>query len=97
MARTHRFIAVANAACLGVVQALRRRFRNGFDVVRVVAALLLLVAAALKTHQLSTEPVIGTGLIESRPFLMATVEFELLFGVWLISGLLPSLWERRRG
>ncbi len=64
---------------------------RGYDVVRIAAALLLLVAAGLKAHQLATEPVLGTGLLESRWFLIGLVEFELFFGLWLLSGLLPRL------
>ncbi|MGO9110686.1 MAG: MauE/DoxX family redox-associated membrane protein [Thermoguttaceae bacterium] len=92
MARTHQFIAAVNAARRGVLQAARAcRIRGGYDVVRIASALLLLVAATLKAYQLATEPVLGTGILESRWFLMATVQFELLLGVWLLSGLLPRL------
>jgi hypothetical protein len=72
-----------------------RNSRYGYEVVRTLAALLLLAAAGLKAYQLSTEPVSGTGLLESsRWLLMAVVEFELFFGLWLISELLP--WPLRR-
>ena len=59
--------------------------------VRIVLAVVLLTAAALKCHQLATEPTIGTGLLESRWFLMTTVEFELFFGLWLLANILPKL------
>lgn len=55
-------------------------------VVQICLALLLLTAAGLKTHQLATEPVVGSGLLDSRWFLIAVVEFELFFAFWLLSG-----------
>jgi hypothetical protein len=64
--------------------------RSGYDVLRVLLAAVLLTAAALKAYQLATEPVAGHGLLDSRWLLMATVEFELLFGIWLLSGSLPK-------
>ena len=60
---------------------------TGFDVVRVVLALILLVAAALKAHQLATEPVANNGIFSYRWSLMAMVEFEIVLGLWLLSGL----------
>ncbi len=62
---------------------------TGYDVVRVVLGLLLLTAAALKGHQLATEPTAGASLLNSRWFLIAVVEFELFFGLWLLAGLYP--------
>jgi hypothetical protein len=56
-------------------------------IVYLVLGALLLVAAVLKTHQLATEPVVGNGLLESRWFLALVVQFEILLGLWLISGL----------
>ena len=58
--------------------------------VRIVAAIVLLTAAALKCHQLATEPTIGTGLLESRWFLMATVEAELFASIWLLA----DIWAK---
>ena len=60
---------------------------RGYDALRLFLALLLLTAAGLKAHQLATGPLLGPGLLESRWFLVAVVEFELFFGLWLISGL----------
>ncbi len=62
-----------------------------FRIVSVSLGALLLVAAALKTHQLATEPVVGGGLLESRWFLAAVVQFEILLGCWLISGVFPRI------
>jgi hypothetical protein len=58
-----------------------------YDVVRVALGLLLLTAAALKGHQLATDPIRGRGILESFWFLTAVIEFELLFGLWLLFGL----------
>ena len=61
-------------------------------------ALVLLAAAGLKGHQLATESILGSGLMESRWFLIGVVEFELLFALWLLSFSAPlALWERGRG
>jgi hypothetical protein len=77
--------------CVGPLQ-------SGYDVVRIVLATVLLLAGGLKAHQLATEPVIGTGALDSRWLLMATVEFELFFGIWLLSGILPKLtWAAALG
>jgi hypothetical protein len=66
-----------------------RRF-TGYDVVRIAVGLLLLTAAALKAHQLATEPILGTGLLDSRWLLMATVEFEFLLGLCLLGNIWPK-------
>ncbi len=66
----------------------------GYDVVRIGLGVLLLTAAALKGHQLATEPVAETGLLTSRWFLIGVVEFELFFGLWLLAGLYPK-WTWR--
>ena len=67
----------------------------GYDMVRIGLGVLLLTAAALKGHQLATEPVAETGLLTSRWFLIGVVEFELFFGLCLLAGLYPftsSAW-----
>ena len=61
----------------------------GFDVVRILLGLLLLTAAALKGVELASSPVANPGLFTSRWFLVIVVEFELLLGLWLLSGLQP--------
>lgn len=65
--------------------------RLGPRVVMLVLAAVLLAAAGLKAHQLSTSPVIGKGLLNQRWFLAALTEFELVLGVWLLSGLYRRL------
>lgn len=63
---------------------------TGYDVVRVIVGLVLLTAAILKGHQLATEPVVGSSFLDSRWFLIGVVEFELLFGLWLVAGICPK-------
>lgn len=63
---------------------------QGWHLVRIAVAGLLLTASALKCWQLATEPIIGTSLLDSRWLLMATVEFELLFGLWLLA----NIWAK---
>ena len=70
---------------------------RAYDVLRLVMALVLLAAAGLKAHQLATESILGSGLMESRWFLIGVVEFELLFALWLLSSLLPSPFGRGAG
>lgn len=67
------------------------RFAFGwYDVLRVLLAMLLLVSAGLKTHELATEPVpAGPSVLDSRWVLSAVVQFEILFGFWLVFGLHP--------
>ncbi|MGO8697226.1 MAG: MauE/DoxX family redox-associated membrane protein, partial [Limisphaerales bacterium] len=55
-------------------------------------------AAGLKGYQLATEPLLGTGFLDSRWLLTMTVEFELLFGLWLLANLWPKLsWAAAMG
>jgi hypothetical protein len=68
----------------------RRVADRGWNLVRTAVAGLLLTASALKCWQLATEPVIGTSLLDSRWLLMAMVEFELFFGIWLLA----NIWAR---
>ncbi len=63
---------------------------SGYDFLRLALGVLLLTTAGLKGYQLATEPVLGSGLLDSRWFLIFVVEFELFFGLWLLSGLLPK-------
>ena len=64
---------------------------TGYDAVRVAVGILLLTAAGLKGYQLATEPLLGTGFLDSRWLLTMTVEFELLFGLWLLANIWPKL------
>ena len=65
-------------------------FRHAaWPALRIFLGLVLLTAAGLKAYQLASEPVLDTGLFDSRWLLIAVVEFELLLGLWLLSGLYP--------
>jgi hypothetical protein len=64
--------------------------RSGYDVLRIIMAIVLLVAATLKTYELATRPVLGNSLLDSRWLLMAVVEFEFFFGLWLLAGHNPK-------
>jgi hypothetical protein len=65
--------------------------RSSWDVLRVLSAVVVLVAAVLKAYQLSIEPAMGPSLLEARWLLMSVVEFELFFAIWLLGGNLPRL------
>ena len=58
----------------------------GYDVLRVILGLLVLVAAGLKGYQLGTGPVAESGLLTSRWFLSVVVESELFLALCLLVG-----------
>lgn len=68
-----------------------RGWRRAYDYVRVGLGLLLLTAAALKGHEVMSGPVLGKGLLGWRPVVIAAVEFEIVLGLCLISG----VWRRQ--
>lgn len=63
---------------------------HGSDIVRLLVGAVLLTAAGMKGYELATEPMAEKGLLTSRWFLIAAVEFELSLGLCLVSG----LWKR---
>jgi hypothetical protein len=63
---------------------------RGCRTVSLLIAAVLLIAAALKGHQLASEPMLGHGLLDSRWLLIGVVEFELFFGLWLLAGIWPK-------
>lgn len=65
--------------------------RFSFAQFRFVIAAIVLTAAVAKAWQLATTPPLGEVLLHARWFNILVVEFELLFGTWLIFGLLPKL------
>lgn len=65
-----------------------------YDLVRLTLGVVLLTAAALKGHQLATSLVAAAGILTSRWFLIALVEFEFALGIWLLSGLYQQLSRR---
>jgi len=56
-----------------VVQHSLRRVNSGYDVLRILLAAVLLIAAGLKCHQLATEPVIGHSILDARLLLIGVV------------------------
>ncbi len=57
------------------------------EAVRILTACVLLLASGLKGYQLSTEPILGGGLLSNRWLMVLGVEFEIILGLWLLSGL----------
>jgi len=64
---------------------------SGYCVVRTLLGMLLLTAGGLKLHQLAAEPVAAGGLFATREWLIAEAEAEIVFGLWMLGGLLPRL------
>jgi thiol-disulfide isomerase/thioredoxin len=61
------------------------------NIVLKALGLLLLTAAVLKGHELLTVPVANKDLWTWRLFLIFQVEFELVLGIWLLSGVFKRL------
>lgn len=59
---------------------------RALDIVLKILGLLLLAAAIMKSHELLTVPVANKDIWSWRPFLIFQVEFELVLGIWLLSG-----------
>lgn len=60
----------------------------------VILGLLVLVAAALKAHDLIGNRTIASGVFSSRTVLLIIVEVEFFLGLWLLTGLYPrSSWR----
>lgn len=63
----------------------------GFEVVRVVLGLILLAAAALKTHELATRPALDLNILSYRWSLALLVQVQIFLGLWWVSGLYKRL------
>ncbi|MBN1787977.1 MAG: hypothetical protein JW806_06240 [Sedimentisphaerales bacterium] len=61
--------------------------KKAYVIVMWIAGLFLLVAGAMKVHQLLTEPIISEGFWESWAFFVIQVPLEIGLGIWLICGL----------
>jgi hypothetical protein len=72
-------------------QAPSPRRVTGFDVVRVVLGLVILAAAALKTHELATRPAKNLNILSYRWSLALLVEVQIVLGLWWLSGLYRRL------
>jgi hypothetical protein len=67
---------------------------RAWHVLRLALGALLVTAAVLKTHTLATAPLVGTGLLASRWFVLAVAQVELLVAFWLLAGIWPmSAWR----
>jgi hypothetical protein len=57
-----------------------------WPVIRILAGLLCLAAAALKSHGMALGPLSRDSVLSSPPLQVAAIEIEILLGVWLLSG-----------
>lgn len=70
---------------------------TSWPLLSVILGLALLVAAALKGHEIATEELLEDSLLSSRWFLMLVVEWDLFSALWLLSGVYRSYpWATRR-
>ena len=58
-----------------------------YHILRRTLGVVLVAAAAAKGWHLLTEPVASADIWSNRAFLILTVEFEIVLGIWLVSGL----------
>lgn len=83
---------VPDLVVLETTQAWRRPSANlAGRFIRLALGILLLGAALLKGHALSTGPLVGEGIWANRWMMALMVEAEGALGLWLLSGLLPAL------
>ncbi len=64
--------------------------RRGFEAVRVALGVFLLAAGGLKAHGLTLDPLSQDSFLSSPRVLIATIQLEVLLGLWLLSG-----WSQR--
>ena len=57
------------------------------SIVRVFVAAVLLAAAALKVHQAMTDSLGAGWILSGRTLLVLEIQFEIILGLWLLSGL----------
>ena len=62
-----------------------------YDILRWALGVVLLAAAGLKVQQAMAGPVVEDGRVVSRVWLLLHVEFEVVLGLWLLSGLYRRL------
>jgi hypothetical protein len=65
------------------------RFRRRLEFVPILLGLVLIVAAVLKTYQAASEPILETEWVSSRNFQLVVVEWEVLLGLLLLTGVVP--------
>ena len=68
--------------------ALRTFWRTGRAVPTILSSVLL-VASALKIHQLASGAVVADSYLNSPWFRVALIELELCLGLWLLLGFYP--------
>lgn len=73
------------------LEVIPSRHNGRWTILRILIAVILLVAAGMKMHQLATMPSFGEGILHATWFNFLVVEFEIFFGLWLISGMMPTL------
>jgi len=64
---------------------------RSWSVLRIFIGLVIMTAALMKAHMLSTTPILGDGPLNARWFNIIVVEFELVFGIWLLVGLMSKV------
>lgn len=64
--------------------------RFGFRPLSILLGILLLATAGLKAHGLTIDPLAQDSFLAPPRLLVATIEIEIILGVWLLSG-----WWRR--
>ena len=79
----------------GPVRSCRPRLTvSAYGYVRTILAIILTLAGVLKGYQLATTPTLDHGLLSSRWFFLAVIEFELFASCWLLSNLAPTVTRR---
>lgn len=65
-------------------------FAANWLTIRRLAAAVLLIAAAMKVHQMATQPVAHSEIISSQWLILGLVGYELFLATWLLSGVWPK-------
>jgi len=60
-------------------------------IIMTLAGLLLILAGALKMHQMLTEPIMSKGFWESWQFNILQIPLELALGIWLLGGVFRKM------
>src|SRR5690242_15886863 len=64
---------------------------RAFRILQCALGVLLLAAAGLKGHELLTNPFAATTVISSNWIHVAVIEFEIVLGLWFLSGRSPVI------
>ncbi|MDR1385929.1 MAG: hypothetical protein LBJ67_19060 [Planctomycetaceae bacterium] len=72
--------------------SIHQSYNQFWNILRLLVGCIILIAAGLKAEALAAgTPDLGSGLLHARWFNIIVVECELVFGIWLLSGLLQKL------